>query len=93
MMALLGIDNVERNGHHYFRGLSMHTPETQFAVLNNHPDLYAPLPDGTPALQIQNGAVEIQSVNNAAFGCRSHLDPSAMEPLNDWIKRGGMAEC
>ena len=39
-VALLGISHVERNGHHYFRGLG-HLPEAEkTAALAAHPDLY-----------------------------------------------------
>ncbi|MEX0776984.1 MAG: hypothetical protein WD042_14865, partial [Phycisphaeraceae bacterium] len=38
--ANLGIEHVERNGHHYFAGLSMLPPEVQELVLGAHGDLY-----------------------------------------------------
>ena len=41
MMALLGIEHVERNGHHYYRGLSMFPRDWQEAMLPAHGDLYA----------------------------------------------------
>ena len=40
MMALLGIEHVERNGHHYYRGLSMWPADWQDAVLAAHADIY-----------------------------------------------------
>ncbi len=42
MMALLGIGHVERNGHHYYRGLSM-LPRVLAgrATLAAHGDIYA----------------------------------------------------
>lgn len=40
VVASLGISNVERNGHHYFRGLD-HLPDDEAeAALAAHPDLY-----------------------------------------------------
>ncbi len=92
VMALLGITHVERNGHHYFRGLSMHPTAVQEAVLEKHSDLYSRHADGFPALQITAGALELRSVNAAPFGCGITLDMATYEPLDAWIKRGGMSE-
>ena len=49
MMALLGISHVERNGHHYYRGLSMLPASWQRAVLEAHGDIYRPHRMGLPA--------------------------------------------
>ena len=40
VVAKLGIPHVERNGHHYFRGLSMFPTAIQETMLRAHPDLY-----------------------------------------------------
>jgi hypothetical protein len=40
VMATLGVDHLERNGHHYFRGMSMLPPAVQTALLSAHDDLY-----------------------------------------------------
>jgi hypothetical protein len=79
MMALLGIEHVERNGHHYYRGLSMFPPDWQEAVLAAHGDLYGRHADGFPALRITEGLIELGSVNGAAFGLKPWLDPSRFE--------------
>lgn len=92
VMALLGVTHVERNGHHYFRGLSMHSQATQEAVLSTHTGLYHRHPQGFPTLKIQNGTLDVSTVNSAPFGCGITLDVTQFEPLNDWIKRGGMGE-
>ncbi len=63
--ASLGIGHLERNGHHYFRGLSMYDEALQHQVLTNHPDLYERHAAGFAALQIENGAVRIDSVVDA----------------------------
>jgi hypothetical protein len=91
-MALLGVTHVERNGHQYFRGLSMHTSATQDAVLEKHAGLYQRHAEGFATLQIENGQLDLQTVNVAPFGCGITLDVSQFEPLNTWIKRGGMGE-
>src|SRR6266516_4038432 len=53
LMALLGIEHVERNGHHYYRGLSLWPEEWQSATLAAHGDLYARHRDGFACLQIR----------------------------------------
>ena len=39
-VAMLGIGHVERNGHHYFRGLGHLSEAEKQAALEQHPDLY-----------------------------------------------------
>ncbi len=68
VVAMLGIAHVERNGHHYFRGLSMWPEEVQEAVLAEHGDLYGWRGGGYAALEITKGMLEIGSVNAAPFG-------------------------
>jgi hypothetical protein len=81
MMALLGIDHVERNGHHYYRGLSMFPADWQQAMRDAHGDLYARHPDGFACLQIHAGKLHFASANRAPFGVGPLLDPSGFEPL------------
>lgn len=90
--AALGITHVERNGHHYFRGLSMYPEAVQKDVLAAHPGFYREHEAGFPTLSIQHGRIDITSLNRAPFGCGAVIDASQFEPLNDWIKRGGLGE-
>jgi hypothetical protein len=66
--ACLGITSVERNGHHYFAGLSMFPPAVQQQVLEAHADLYHPSRSGWPTLTIRDGMVATRSVGQAPFG-------------------------
>jgi hypothetical protein len=91
MMSALGVPHVERNGHHYFRGLSMHSEAVQSATLKHHSDLYRHHDGGFPTLDIRHGQLHLDSVNAAPFGCGINLDTSPCVPLNDWIKQGGMS--
>ncbi len=59
--AVLGLPHVERNGHHYFRGLDHLPPALVAKARNAHPDLYRALGDGA-ALRIENGEVDVTSV-------------------------------
>ena len=76
MMALLGIPHVERNGHHYYRGLSMLPADWQRATLDAHGDLYTPHAEGFPRLAIAGGRINLASVNAAPFGAAPQFDPS-----------------
>ncbi|MBL62395.1 MAG: hypothetical protein CMI30_03200 [Opitutae bacterium] len=82
IMATLGIEHVERNGHHYFRGLSAWPQSVQEDVLAHHGDLYQPQPDGYPSLRIENGSLNLQTLNAAPFGPMSDLNLSEL-PIVD----------
>jgi hypothetical protein len=81
MMALFGIDHVERNGHHYYRGLSMLPDEWQEAALSAHPDVYTTHPDGFACLRIRDGRLQLGSMNDAPFGVQPLLELSGFAPL------------
>jgi hypothetical protein len=79
MMSLLGIEHVERNGHHYYRGLSMWPDDWQDAVIAKHPDLYHRVPPGFARLRIDSGQIELGTVNRAPFGLHPLLDPATLK--------------
>jgi hypothetical protein len=81
VMVLLGISHVERNGHHYFRGLSMWPEKVQGAVLDRHGDLYERHSGGFPTLRIMGGQLDLTSVNTAPFGCAPMLEIGDYESL------------
>ena len=76
-MALLGIEHVERNGHHYYRGLTLFPAEWQEAALAAHEDLYTRHAQGFATLRITEGKLQLGSVNQAQFGVQPLLDPSS----------------
>jgi hypothetical protein len=82
--AALGIRSVERNGHHYFAGLSMFPPGVQRDVLAAHGDLYHPSRDGWPTLTIREGSLVLGSVNAAPLGVGFELDVEQFTPLEEW---------
>jgi L-alanine-DL-glutamate epimerase-like enolase superfamily enzyme len=92
MMSALGIPHVERNGHHYFRGLSMYSPEFQAEALRCHPGYYRRHELGFPTLEVQDGLLDMTSVNAAPFGCAIPIDATQFTPLKTWIMSGGMGE-
>ena len=92
VQALLGVPHVERNGHHYFAGLSMWDAGVREAVLSGHGDLYEEHPRGFPVAAIRSGRMTLESVNKAPFGCGLGTDwVDQLEPLDRWIRRGGMS--
>ncbi|MCH8918625.1 MAG: hypothetical protein IIC52_11280 [Proteobacteria bacterium] len=87
--ATLGIDHVERNGHQYFRGLSMFGPKVQEAMLKSHGDLYRwwaveGLESPIATVAIKEGRVNLGSVVDAPFGVGIDLDCDPYTPLEEW---------
>jgi hypothetical protein len=66
VIATLGIPHAERNGHHYFRGLSTCSTQVQRQMLDEHGDLYRDI--GFPSLDIRDGTLRVASVVDAPFG-------------------------
>jgi hypothetical protein len=82
--ANLGITHVERNGHHYFRGLSAFPADLQAAVLRGHPDLYRRHEAGFVTPRVADGRMEIGSVLENGLGLNFAFDPSRFMPVGDW---------
>jgi len=74
-MALLGVPHVERNGHHYFKGLTPWSEAWQTLACREHPDLYARDPSGFARLWVRDGRLRLATVNEAPFGVRPRFDP------------------
>ncbi|WP_428940173.1 hypothetical protein [Fontivita pretiosa] len=73
VVAALGVGHVERNGHHYFRGLHAWPKELQQAVLAEHADLFRAVSAQDASVSfvapaIQAGQMWLDSLNSAAFG-------------------------
>ncbi len=86
--AALGVASVERNGHHYFAGLSMFPDEVQKQMLQHHGDLFRPSRAGWPTLDIRDGQIKLDSLLAAPFGFGAQLNveefpvyqPGALRP-------------
>jgi len=76
LMSLLGIPHVERNGHHYFRGLSLWPEPWQQTVLKEHSDLYRQHEQGFATLRIEGGVLKLASVDRSPFGLKLLLNPA-----------------
>ncbi len=66
--AALGIESVERNGHHYFAGLSQLPAALQQQALKYLPRMYRQSEQGWPALVIEDGWIDPRDANEAPFG-------------------------
>jgi hypothetical protein len=82
--ASLGIASVERNGHHYFAGLSQFPVEIQQEILAAHGDLYHASAAGWPTLTIHEGKIAVGSLNRAPFGVGPSVDPARFQTLAAW---------
>jgi hypothetical protein len=83
MVALLGIDHVERNGHHYFHGLGHLGAAEQQAALSAHPDLYERRGDGV-FLRIEDGTLSCASLQVPGMGFATPPDMARLTPPEDW---------
>jgi L-alanine-DL-glutamate epimerase-like enolase superfamily enzyme len=81
-MAALGISSVERNGHHYFAGLSMFSSEIQRQVLAAHGDLYQLSSLGWPTFRIKDGNIQVDSLNKHPFGVGFVVDVEQFTPVD-----------
>jgi len=73
------VTSIERNGHHYFAGLSQFPASVQAHILQHHGDLYTRSEAGWPRLDVKNGRLQLGSVLTAPFGIAGDLDLTALE--------------
>lgn len=85
-IAALGIEHSERNGHHYFRGLSHLSEKERASALKVHADLYGKL-DGFPTVRIDGGVMRLGSLQCVGYGYASEIDFESRMTLADWAKQ------
>jgi enolase-like protein len=79
LAGVLGVEHVEKNGHHYVRGMAERPPAEQRRFLDAHPDLYLA---GDPVrLRIEQGQVAIGSLDCAGFATAAEPDWASMRPM------------
>ena len=66
LVGWLGLDHVERNGHHYVDGMAALPGAEQDAFASQHPALYA-RSDGAVRLKIVDGQIDLSSLGAAGF--------------------------
>jgi hypothetical protein len=84
VMGTLDMDHIERNGHHYYRGLSFLPDDLQDRVVAAHGDLYRRHEDGFAAMEIEDGRFRFESAIDAPFGRDFELAPSGSTPIEQW---------
>jgi hypothetical protein len=80
LAALLGLEHVERNGHHYVNGMAALPLSEQNAFLKAHPDLYARTA-GAVRLRILEGRLTIGSLHCPGYAAGAEPDFAAMRPI------------
>jgi hypothetical protein len=73
VQAALGVQSVERNGHHYFRGLAPFGPEVAQATMSGS-NLYATV-NGVPCLHFTDGMLNLSDINAHGFGAGNLVSP------------------
>jgi hypothetical protein len=83
LAASLGLEHVERNGHHYHRGLSYLPEVEQQAAFAAHPDFYA-RQHGVIAPRMLDGQFRMGSFQCPGLGFAVTPDMDSMTPAEDW---------
>ncbi|MCZ6793009.1 MAG: mandelate racemase, partial [Planctomycetota bacterium] len=86
VVAALGLEHCERNGHHYNHGLRHLSPKDRASVARHHRDLYIQRDDEW-FLNIRSGAVECGSLECPGLGIRDEPDFASMSDLRRWVDR------
>ncbi|MEO6363031.1 MAG: mandelate racemase, partial [Caldimonas sp.] len=90
LVSLLGLADVERNGHHFIDGFAGRPPAEAEAFLEAHPDLYERSGDGDGGgrvrLAIRAGRLALGSLEGPGFGSAVVPDLSTTAPMvrADW---------
>ncbi|MCB2100261.1 MAG: mandelate racemase [Rhodobacterales bacterium] len=81
LVGLLGLGHVERNGHHYVKGMAG-APEAERATfLGAHPTLYRLVGDQT-CLRIEGGRIALRDINTCpGYGAGAEPDWGALSPM------------
>ncbi len=81
LVALLGLGHVERNGHHYVKGMAGAGDAEQDRFIKAHPDLYRQV-DGAVCTHIKNGKLSIGSLQCVGFGAAVEPQWDAMQLMS-----------
>ena len=79
----LGITHVERNGHHYVRGLAHCSGAERREATRRHAGLYAGDEQGA-VLRLEGGRLDVRSLAVPGYGVAFEPDLASMIPLEDW---------
>jgi hypothetical protein len=79
----LGLTHVERNGHHYVRGLAHCSGAERREALRHHADLYTGN-EREAFLRVTRGRLSVGSLATPGYGVAFAPDLEAMTPLESW---------
>jgi len=82
--AALGISHVERNGHHYVRGLDHLSASERSACVHGHSTLYSERDGELVALAVESGQIDVSSLQVPGLGSGPDVDADSMIPLEEW---------
>ncbi len=80
LVNLLGIQHVERNGHHYVNGMAALSESEQSTFLEAHPDLYEKSHSAV-RLKIVNGRINLSSLDCVGFATKVQPEFKSMQLL------------
>ncbi|HET8726506.1 MAG TPA: enolase C-terminal domain-like protein [Alphaproteobacteria bacterium] len=80
LVSLLGLDHVERNGHHYVDGMAGATAAEMDRFAQAHPDLYRRDATGLH-LKISEGRIATASLGCVGYATAVEPDYAAMRPM------------
>jgi hypothetical protein len=85
LVSLLGLADVERNGHHFIDGFAGRPQMEALAFLDAHPDLYVE-ENRRVRLRIEHGRIALGSLDCPGFGSAvvPDLSTTAPMPKADW---------
>ncbi len=82
-VAALGLGHVERNGHHYFRGLDHLPPAEAQSALRAHGDLWNEHQGGA-TLRVEKGELALASLQAPGFGYDMEIEWASRTPIDEW---------
>jgi L-alanine-DL-glutamate epimerase-like enolase superfamily enzyme len=85
LVATLGLEHLERNGHHYHPGLDYLPKSEQDAALAAHGDLYHRR-HGRVTPAVRAGRFDIESLQCTGFGFAVEPDLDSMQSPDEWRK-------
>ena len=80
LVSLLGLEHVERNGHHYVNGMASLPEAEQQAFLAGHPDLYE-RSHGAVRLKISRGNISLKSLQCPGYASMAMPDWKTMREM------------
>ena len=80
LVSLLGLTHVERNAHHFIDGMSAASEDEQQAFLAAHPKLYQRELGKPVRLKVQDGKLDLGSLDCPGFAVGAETDFKSLRP-------------